>query len=44
VAPEEALENADTPLLLHLRLDVPWLQSTAPKFEDLTAPIDELLG
>lgn len=44
VAPGDALEAADKPLLLHLRLDVPWLQSTAPKFEDLTAPVDELLG
>ncbi len=44
VAPGEALENSSTPLLLHLRLDVPWLQSTAPKFDDLTAPIDELLN
>jgi HD-like signal output (HDOD) protein len=40
----EALQAADTPLLLHLRLDVPWLQSTAPSYADLTAPIDELLG
>jgi HD-like signal output (HDOD) protein len=44
VAPGDALETADKPLLLHLRLDVPWLQTTAPKFEELTAPVDELLG
>jgi HD-like signal output (HDOD) protein len=44
LAPAEALENTCTPLLLHLRLDVPWLQTTAPRYEDLTAPVDELLS
>jgi HD-like signal output (HDOD) protein len=44
VAPGEALQRADAPLLDHLRLDVPWLQSTAPSYEELTAPLDELLG
>jgi HD-like signal output (HDOD) protein len=44
VAPGEALASSDMPLLLHLRLDVPWLQSTAPSFEDLTAPVEQLLG
>lgn len=42
--PVEVLERGCPPLLQHLRLDVPWLQSTAPQFEDLTAPIDELLA
>lgn len=40
----DALQQADAPLLLHLRLDVPWLQSTAPRYEDLIAPVDELLA
>lgn len=40
----ESLEQAAAPLLDHLRLDVPWLQSTAPTYEDLTAPVDELLA
>ncbi len=40
----EALEEADGPLLDHLRLDVPWLQSTAPTYDELTAPVDELLA
>jgi HD-like signal output (HDOD) protein len=44
VLPADALGEACTPLLLHLRLDVPWLQSTAPKYEDLIAPIDDLLA
>jgi len=44
VAPGEALAAADTPLLLHLRLDVPWLQSTAPRFDELTAPVEQLLA
>jgi HD-like signal output (HDOD) protein len=39
-----ALEQANPRLLEHLRLDVPWLQSTAPSYEQLTAPIDELLA
>lgn len=39
----DALAQADTPLLEHLRLDVPWLESTAPRFDELTAPIDEML-
>jgi HD-like signal output (HDOD) protein len=42
--PADALQQADAPLLQHLRLDVPWLQSTAPRYEDLTAPVDELLA
>jgi HD-like signal output (HDOD) protein len=42
--PVEVLERGCPPLLQHLRLDVPWLQSTSPQFEDLTAPIDELLA
>lgn len=44
VPASEALQQADGPLLDHLRLDVPWLQSTAPTFDELTAPVDELLG
>lgn len=44
IAPGEALEQANRPLLDHLRLDVPWLQAKAPGYEELTAPIDELLG
>jgi len=44
VAPGEALAQANTPLLQHLRLDVPWLQSRAPNFEELTASVDELLA
>jgi HD-like signal output (HDOD) protein len=44
VSAADALEAADTPLLQHLRLDVPWLQTTAPDYEELTAPIDELLA
>ena len=44
VPASEALQEADGPLLDHLRLDVPWLQSTAPTFEELTAPVDELLA
>jgi HD-like signal output (HDOD) protein len=44
VPASEALQTADGPLLDHLRLDVPWLQSTAPGFEELTAPLDELLA
>ena len=44
VAPGEALAQANTPLLEHLRLDVPWLQSRAPNFEELTASVDELLA
>jgi len=44
VPASEALQEADGPLLDHLRLDVPWLQSTAPTYEELTAPVDELLG
>ncbi len=44
VPPGTALEEADRPLLDHLRLDVPWLQSTAPTYDELTAPVDELLG
>jgi len=40
----EALEQAAAPVLDHLRLDVPWLQSTAPTYEELTAPVDELLA
>ncbi|HXY05586.1 MAG TPA: HDOD domain-containing protein [Burkholderiaceae bacterium] len=44
VAVGEALERANRPLLDHLRLDVPWLQAKAPTFEELTAPVDELLG
>lgn len=44
VAVGEALEQANRPLLDHLRLDVPWLESKAPGYEELTAPIDELLG
>ncbi len=39
-----ALEQANRPLLDHLRLDVPWLQAKAPTFEELTAPIDDLLA
>jgi HD-like signal output (HDOD) protein len=42
--PVETLEKCCGPLLLHLRLDVPWLQSTAPGFDDLTSPVDELIG
>ncbi len=44
IAAGEALEQANRPLLDHLRMDVPWLQAKAPPFEELTAPIDELLG
>lgn len=44
IAPAYALEQANRPLLDHLRLDVPWLQAKAPSFEELTAPVDELLG
>jgi len=44
VPASEALQEAEGPLLDHLRLDVPWLQSTAPTFEELTAPVDELLS
>ncbi len=44
VAASAALEQANPRLLEHLRLDVPWLQSTAPSYEQLTAPIEELLG
>ncbi|SPJ15129.1 conserved hypothetical protein [Burkholderiales bacterium] len=44
VALGEALAQANTPLLQHLRLDVPWLQSRAPNFEELTASVDELLA
>jgi HD-like signal output (HDOD) protein len=44
VAASEALQEAAGPLLDHLRLDVPWLQSTAPTYEELTAPVDELLS
>jgi HD-like signal output (HDOD) protein len=44
VPASDALQEADGPLLDHLRLDVPWLQSTAPTYEELTAPVDELLG
>ena len=40
----QALQDAEAPLLAHLRLDVPWLQSRAPSFEDLTAPVDEMLA
>lgn len=40
----EALERANAPLIEHLRLDVPWLQSTAPVYEEMTAPVEELLG
>jgi len=40
----EGLQEAEGPLLDHLRLDVPWLQSTAPTFEELTAPVDELMS
>jgi HD-like signal output (HDOD) protein len=43
VAPADALEQAGAPLLQHLRLDVPWLQSTAPSYEELTAPVEILL-
>lgn len=44
VAVAEALEQANAPLLQHLRLDVPWLESTAPTYEELSAPIEELLA
>jgi len=44
IAAGPALEQANRPLLDHLRMDVPWLQAKAPAFEELTAPIDELLG
>jgi len=44
VPASDALQEAEGPLLDHLRLDVPWLQSTAPTFEELTAPVDELLS
>lgn len=44
VPASEALQEAEGPLLDHLRLDVPWLQSTAPTFEELTAPVDELMS
>jgi len=44
VATPDAFEQSETPLLEHLRLDVPWLQSTAPDYEELTAPLDELLA
>jgi HD-like signal output (HDOD) protein len=44
VSVSEALQQAEGPLLDHLRLDVPWLQSTAPAFDDLTAPLEELLA
>jgi len=44
MATEAAFEQSETPLLEHLRLDVPWLQSTAPSYEELTDPLDELLG
>jgi HD-like signal output (HDOD) protein len=40
----EALQEADGSLLEHLRLDVPWLQSTAPDYDDLTAPLDAVLA
>jgi len=43
-APGLALQEAAPGLLEHLRLDVPWLQSTAPAFEEMTAPLDDLLG
>jgi len=44
LAPVDALQESAAPLLEHLRLDVPWLQSTAPSFEEMTAPLDELLA
>jgi len=44
IDPGQALEQANRPLLDHLRLDVPWLQAKAPGYEELTAPVDELLG
>ncbi|HYA65909.1 MAG TPA: HDOD domain-containing protein [Burkholderiaceae bacterium] len=44
IAPGQALEQANQPLLDHLRLDVPWLQAKAPTYKELTAPIDELLS
>ncbi len=44
LAPATALEQSETRLIEHLRLDVPWLQSTAPSYEELTAPLDQLLG
>ena len=44
IAAGVALEQANRPLLDHLRMDVPWLQAKAPAFEELTAPIDDLLG
>lgn len=44
VPARQALEEADTPLVLHLRLDVPWLASTAPDYAELTAPVAALLG
>jgi len=44
IAAGAALEQANRPLLDHVRMDVPWLQAKAPAFEELTAPIDELLG
>jgi len=44
MAPGQALEQANRPLLDHLRLDVPWLQAKAPAYDELTAPVDELLS
>ena len=44
VSPTMALEEADNSLLLHLRLDVPWLRFTAPAYDEMTAPVEELLG
>jgi HD-like signal output (HDOD) protein len=43
-APGAALEASAPALLEHLRLDVPWLQSTAPDYEEMTSPLDELLA
>jgi len=44
IASDEALQEANSPLLEHLRLDVPWLRSRAPGYEELTAPVDEMLA
>jgi hypothetical protein len=41
---QEALDEVDLPLLQHLRLDVPWLRTTAPRYDDLAGPVEELLA